>query len=100
MGMLFQMICLTNLLLQKGARDRSFCRLAVAVHILQLKPELLRQSFLMFITCGHYASVTIDTQQNKKAFFKLSVLLNDRKKPMNEIREQKFGCGRAYCIAS
>ena len=66
MGMLFQMICLTNLLLQKGARDRSFCRLAVAVHILQLKPELLRQSFLMFITCGHYASVTIDNNKTKK----------------------------------
>ena len=36
---------------------------------------------------------------NKKAFVKLYVLLNDYKKPVNEIRELEFGCGRAYSIA-
>jgi hypothetical protein len=98
MGMLFQMICLTNLLLQKGARDRSFCRLAVAVHIVLLNssttPVVLNVYHLRPLRFCHHRQ-----QQNKKDFFKLSVLLNDRKKPMNEIREQKFGCGRAYCVA-
>ena len=97
--MLTQIICLITLLLKTGARERSYQSLAVAVHIPKLNGSYYASAPSRMPACGHYACFIWNKQQKRKTFVRLSVLFNDYTKPMNEIRELKFGCGRAYFIA-
>ena len=77
------MIWLIKYKLKINLRDRSYCRLAVAVHILSFN-QGLRSTIIGVTQCGHYASVTLGNLQSNEAVSNNPSAKNNFK-PVNEI---------------